>query len=165
MVKLQILFSGHLYISLEQKKSSTRMHSSRMRTGRSLTVCRRGSPCQGGSPCPGGVSLPGGLLARGVLPARGVLLPRGSPWGGLLARGVSLPGGGPPCWGGLLARGSPCQGGLPAGGGLPARGVSLPETPPVDRITDTSKNITLATTSLRPVMMTLQIATGAKRKG
>ena len=52
---------------------------------------------------------------------------------------------------------------LPAGGGLPGPGgSSLPggvclvrggarRTPPVDRITDTSKNITLATTSLRPV--------------
>ena len=51
------------------------------------------------------------------------------------------------------------------GGVLPARGFSLPggvslvpggacpETPPpVNRITDTCKNITLATTSLRPVI-------------
>ena len=157
------------------------MHSSRMRTGRSLTVWRGGgspcwgvslagvsllggrSPCQGGSPCwggsrqgvvslPGGwgVSLPGGLLARGVslpggvLLARGVSLPGGSPCqggfpaGGLPARGVSLPGA-------SLAGGSHCW------GDLPARGFSLPETPPVDRITDTSKNISLATTSLWPV--------------
>ena len=62
----------------------TRMHSSRMRTGRSLTVCR-------GVPPSGGVSF--------------------------------------------------------LGGGLRQR-----QTPPVNRITHTCKNITLATTSLRPVM-------------
>ena len=65
------------------------MHSSRMRTGRSLTVCRGGG-----------------------LPARG---------------------------------GTPC----PRGGGT---------HPPVNRITHSCKNITLATTSLRPVI-TLWITT------
>ena len=79
-----------------------------------------------------------------------------------------------PCWGASLPGGSPCQevgspcwgypywGVLPGGGGLPAGGVgvsllgggfSLLETSPVDRIIDMSKNITLATTSLRPVMI------------
>ena len=122
------------------------MHSSRMRTGRSLTVCRRGgSPCQGGLFARGvsllGGFLPGGLPARGVLRTRGVSLPGGSPcWGGS------------PCQGGLLARGgSPCRGGLLARWDLPAGGVLPAGDPPVDRITDTSKNITLATTSLRPV--------------
>ena len=49
-----------------------------------------------------------------------------------------------------LVGGSPCQGGSDwsRGGGLP--GDPLP--PPVNRITDTCKNITLATTSLRPVI-------------
>ena len=70
----------------------------------------------------------GGLLAKGGLPARGASLL-----------------GGPPCQGGLLARGSPCRGGSPCR-----------RSPPVDRITDTSKNITLATTSLRPVKITRQ---------
>ena len=79
----------------------TRMHSSRMRTGHSLTVCR--------SLLPGGVSFAGGLLGRGVSLA-----------GGLLGRG----------WYPSMHWGRP---------------------PLVDRITDTSKNITLATTSLRPV--------------
>ena len=85
-----------------------RMDSSRMRTGRSLTVCRGGSsPCPGGgSPCQGGSPCRGGLLARGGLPTRGVLPARGC----LPARGV-LPAG----------RGSPCPGGLPARGVLPAR--------------------------------------------
>ena len=143
------------------------MHSSRMRTGRSLTICRgvslpwgaslpggvlpaEGPPCQGVLTAKG-VSLLGGLLARGPpclggSPCQGGLLVRGvSLVGGLLARGVSLLGG----WGWFsLPGGSPCQGGLLAGGGF-----SLPETPPVDRITDTSKNITLATTSLRPVKL------------
>ena len=120
------------------------MHSSRMRTGRSLTVCRGGSPCpgrppcQGGSPCQGGLlargaSLPGGLLARGVSLPGGVLLPGGC----LLAGGVSLPGG-PPCRGG-----SPCR-----------------RPPLVDRITDTRKNITLASTSLRPVIMGCTVKSG-----
>ena len=39
------------------------------------------------------------------------------------------------------------------GGGVLLGGFSLPGDPPVNRITDTCKNITLATTSLRPVNM------------
>ena len=69
-------------------------------------------------------------------------------WGLSASRGgggVSLPGGS------SLPRGSPCPGGPPYPGGSPC-----PETPPVNRITDTCKNITLATTSLRPVI-TLEI--------
>ena len=119
------------------------MHSSRMRTGRSLTVCCSllpggvlpaggGSPCQGGLPGLGGFlpDLGGGLPGPG-----GVCLVRG----GLPGLG-GLPGPGEVClvWGVCLVRGG--------GGSL--------ETPPVNRITDTCKNITLATTSLRPVKMT-----------
>ena len=98
------------------------MHSSRMRTGHSLTVWRGGGlRAGGGSPCWGclharGVSLPGGLPANGGSPCQG---------GGLLGGGV-LPAGGSPWWGG---------------------------SPPVNRMTDTCKNITLATTSLRPVII------------
>ena len=107
-----------------------------------------GPPCQGGLPA-GGLSLPGGL------PALGASLPGGSPCQGVSLLGVSLPGGLPawgvsPCQGdgSLPAGGSPC----PVGASLLVGGFSLPETPPpVDRITDTCKNITLATTSLRPV--------------
>ena len=104
------------------------MHSSRMRTGRSLTVCCSLLPRGGGFCQVGG----------------------GSPWsGGVLLgpRGVSLFRGGSPCWGVL-----PGPGGCLPG---PRRGGS-PETPPVYRITDTCKNITLATTSLRPVIMIQQ---------
>ena len=100
----------------------TRMHSSRMRTGRSLTVC-----CS--------------------------LLPRGE---------VSMVGGGagsPWSWGGFsLVRG---ESAWSRGVLLGLRGVSAwspwsqggfsRDLPTVDRITDTCKNITLATTSLRPV--------------
>ena len=97
------------------------MHSSRMRTSRSLTVCcsflqgRVSAWSRGGSPWRGG----GVCLVLG-----GFSLPGGSAW----SRGVR--------------------------GVLPARG-ACPETPlpPVNRITDTCKNITLSTTSLRPVII------------
>ena len=77
-------------------------------------------------PAPGGVVfLPGGCLLRG----RGFSLPgEFSLPGGV----VSLPRGGSHCLGG---------------------GFSLPGDPPVNRITHMCKNITLATTSLRPVKM------------
>ena len=96
----------------------TRMHSSRMRTGRSLTVCCSLLP-GGGVVC---------LVRGGVLPAGGVCLVQG----GVLPAGEVC-----------LVRGGVC---LVLGG----EGCS-PEAPPVNRITDTCKNITLATTSLRPV--------------
>ena len=136
------------------------MHSSRMRTGRSLTVCCSLLPGGGG-----GVCLVWGEVVSawsgGVLPA----------WGG-----PPCSGGSPCSWGGCLPGpgGSACSGGGSAwsqgggvhpargvclfGGGLPARGVCLVpggvllRDPPVNRITDTCKNITLATTSLRPVI-------------
>ena len=51
--------------------------------------------------------------------------------------------------GGVSLGGSPWQGGLLGkGGGIPA---CTEAEPPINRITDTSKNITLVTTSLRPV--------------
>ena len=79
----------------------------------------------GGSPWSGGFSL----------------VPGGSAWSGGVLPGGCLPGLGGSPW---------SWGGLPGPGGSPCRGGS-PETPPVNRITDTCKNITLATTSLRPV--------------
>ena len=150
-----------------------------MRTGRSLTVCCSLLPggcvsLQGGSAWSqgGGLPDPGGLPAGGSAWSRGG---GGSAWsGGLPAGGVCLvPGrsawGGSPCWWGVcLVQGGVClvpggsawsggvsawsQGYLPGlGGCLPGPGGSLETPPPVDRITDTCKNITLATTSLRPV--------------
>ena len=126
-------------LSLNLKQMETRMHSSRMRTGRSLTVCCSLLPRGGVLLGPGGIS-----LVRGE---GGVCLV----WGG-------LPG---PGWGGSpwSRGGSPCRGGVGGvclvwGGWwcLPGPGGDSPETPPVYRITDTCKNITLATTSLRPVI-------------
>ena len=127
-----------------------------MRTGRSLTVCWRllpGGCLLRGVSLPGG-SGPGGCLLWGVLPVWGGVLPApgGSPFpGGVLpARGVfSLPGGSPCLGGFFLPRergGSPC----------------LETPPPVNRITDTCKNITLAPTSLRPV---ITVANLKSRKG
>ena len=137
------------------------MHSSRMRTGRSLTYAGRGlltgvggSPYWGGgllvgegdgSPL-GGASFPGGSPCQG----EGVSFQGGLLAGGSHCWGTSFPGGSP-CQGVPPSRGSPCQG-VPPFWGSPYRGSPYREThPPVDRITDTSKNITLTTTSLRPV--------------
>ena len=79
-------------------------------------------------------------------PGRGGLV-----WGeGGSGPGGSGPGEVPPCRGEGF---SLVRGGVP-----PCRGVSLhgdPPTPPVNRITDTCKNITLATTSLRPVKINI----------
>ena len=91
----------------------------------------RGFCFPGGAP-PGGVSPgdvpPGGVLPGGV-PSRGCVLPGGLPPGDVCFQGVCLQGG---VW-------QVCQ-------------HALRQTPPVNRITDTSKNITLATTSLWLVM-------------
>ena len=151
------------------------MHSSRMRTGRSLTVCCRLLPGGGGFSLPGGgFSLPGGVLpagggsawSRGGSPCQGEVSAwsrGGSPcWGGLPGlEGVSAwsRGGGSPCRGGvcLVPGGSPCRGVCLVRGGVLPVGGGWPETPPVNRITDTCKNITLATTSLRPVKIKVEI--------
>ena len=129
------------------------MHSSRMRTGRSLTVCRSLLPG-------GGVCFPGGLL-----PGGGCLL-----LGGVCSQGMSALGG--VCsggWGCLLwgvsALGGVCSGGcLLPGGSAPGGGCLLrgecgipacteADTLPLNRMTNRCKNITLATTSLRLVTM------------
>ena len=86
----------------------TRMHSSRMRTARALTV----SPsmfCSGGR----GVSAHGGVSADGV-----------SAPGGCLLRGVSAPGGSL-LLGGCLLPGGVCSG-VSALGGVCSQGVSAP---------------------------------------
>ena len=95
-------FLKWINFSVKEKTLKTRLHSSRMRTARALTV----SPsmlCAGGVP-PGGVLLWGGLLLGGCL-----LL------GGLLQGGVSQH--------------------------------ALRQTPPVNRMTNRCKNITLPQTS------------------
>ena len=156
----------------------TRMHSSRMRTSRSLTVCCSlllgGLPGPGGSPWSGGVLLGqwGVLLGNGGLPDLG---------GGVLLALGGQPSLGGVClvWGGLPGpEGSPWSRGClpgPRGGSpetpwdqadTPWDQADTPRTrekppgpgrhPPMNRITDSCKNITLATTSLWPVNMVLQ---------
>ena len=125
----------------------------------------------GGSPSGGclllrGVGSPGGQGAsflgvsfQGASFLGGASLFGGVPpsWGGspslegcLLLGGVSFFGGAY-FLGGLLLGASLLGGLLP--GGLLVRGCLLLGDLPVDRITDTSKNITLATTSLQPVII------------
>ena len=85
----------------------TRKHSSRMRTGRSLTVCR--------SLLPGGVSAPGGCVCSG-----GCLL-----LGGVCSGGVCLLQGGVCSWGGLVP-----GGGGPVPEGWEVSQHALRQTPP-----------------------------------
>ena len=74
-------------------------------------------------------ALLGGVTCLGEVPAQGA---GGVPAkGGVPALGVNLPGGVP-------ARGE---------GAVPARGGTCPGTPPVNRMTDRCKNITLPQTS------------------
>ena len=100
----------------------------------------------------------GGLLAGEVLPAGGFSLLGGLPAGW----GVSLPGGSP-CQGVSLLGGLPTRG-VPWWGVLLARGVLPAGDPPVNRMTDTCKNITLATTLLQPVIINLYIFSCASAK-
>ena len=78
--RVKILLQNATFIS---RLIKTRMHSSRMRTGRSLTVCGRllprGVAWSGGSSAPGGPSAPGGAPGPG---------------GSALGGGGSGPGGG-----------------------------------------------------------------------
>ena len=147
------------------------MHSIRMRTGLSLTVCpsllpRGGVVCSGcvclllgvsalgaclllggvsalGGVCSGGMSAPGGCLLWGVSAPRGVSALGGVCFGGCLLQGGLL-------WG-VSAPGVSAPGGVPAPGGCGIPVCTEADTPPVNRMTDRCKNITLATTSLRPV--------------
>ena len=85
--------------------TTTRMHSSRMRTGRSLTVCWSLLP---GGVCvsaPGGVSALGGFLPWGVSAPGGMSAPRGvsAPRGGICSWGVGVCSGGCLLLGGMSA--------------------------------------------------------------
>ena len=93
--------------------NENKLHSSRMRTARALTVSH--SKLGGG-----GVSAPGGVCLL---------------WWGLLL-GVSGPGGM-----GVSGPGVSALGGVWSRGGVWSQGVC--EVPPVNRITDACKNITL----------------------
>ena len=95
--------------------------------------------------------IPVGCVPAAHWPYAAVFFPGGgSPWsGGSASSGGVLLGSG----GVLLGLGgSASSGGVLLG---PGGGVLQRPHPPVDRITDTCKNITLATTSLRPVKTTL----------
>ena len=118
-----------IFCSSYVKTNLTRMHSSRMRTGRSLTICRSLLP--GGGVCLlrgvfvwvwvstlGGVSAPGGclLLGGGVCSWGGCLLSGGVCSGGLLPGGCLLLGeglfqGGVCSWGDVSAAGGSAPGG------------------------------------------------------
>ena len=120
------------------------MHSSRMRTGRSLTVCRSLLPGGGGS-VPRGCLLPGGVSALGGL------LPAGVCSGGCLLRGVSGPRG-------CLLRGTVCSGGVCSGRGVSALGGCIPacteaDTPPCGQNHRRLLKHYLGPTSLRPVII------------
>ena len=92
VLKLSNLQFGYMCINRSYfsccKLNQTRMHSSRMRTVRSLSVCCSLFP--GGCLVPGGV-WPGGCLLHGGVCSRGVSGP-----GGLSAPGGSGSGGGIP---------------------------------------------------------------------
>ena len=97
------------------KKQTTRMHSSRMRTGRSLTICW---------------SLLGGVGGRGVC-SQGVTWSRvggvSTSWGGAWSGGCLLPGGLLPGLGGCLLQGGVCSwGGGAWSGGSPLGGCLFP---------------------------------------
>ena len=84
--------------------------------------------------------------------------------GGVWSGGVSAPGGSAPggclVWGGVCSWGGLLREGVCSQGGCLLPGDVLPQTrcPPVNRMTDRCKNITLATTSLRPVTTTLLVS-------
>ena len=114
---------------------NTRLHSSRMRTSRSLTVspsmllwgvsalggiCSRGYLLRRSAP--GGCLLPARCLFLGVSAPRGCLLWEVSALGGVCSRGVSAPGGG------CLLRGLSAPGGVCSGGCIPAS--TEADTPP-----------------------------------
>ena len=105
------------------------MHSSRMRTGRSLTVCCSLLPGGGVPGLWGGCAWsPGGCL----VPGGGVPGP-GEGGGGVPGPGCLVWGGGVPGPGGI------CSGGVCAWsrGGIPACTEADTLPPPVDRILDT----------------------------
>ena len=141
------------------------MHSSRMRTGRSLTVCQ--SLLLGG----GALNFPLGCgpgsdpLGCGPGPDPPQFPLGCGPGGGCLLLGGGLIGGGASFLGGCLLGGGAS---FLGGGGSPWQGGGIQACteadPPVNRITHCCKNITLATTSLRPVIIYLLACTSETEK-
>ena len=140
------------------------MHSSRMPTGRSLTVCCSLLPggggaffggegivsAPGGVPRPGSVPGPGGVCSQGVCAwsgwvylVWGCVLPGGvSGLGGVWSGGMSGLGG--VCSGGCLLRGASGPGGVWSGGVVSQH--ALRQTPALwtEFLTHACENITLA---------------------
>ena len=120
-------------------------------------VCSQGVSASGGGGCllQGGACSWGCLLWGGMSALGGCLLPGGVCYGGWdVCSGGSAPGG----W--CLLRESVCSRGVSAlGGGVWYPNMHWDRHPPprVDRITDACKNITLATTSLRPVKISVAL--------
>ena len=123
--------------SFRKKIVQTRTHSSRMRTGHSLTVCCSLLMGDGGGVCSGGGSGPGGVLSA---PGGSSAL-EGLVWGCLLW-GVSGLGGGCLLLGGVWSRG---VSGL---GGVSQHALRQSPLSPVDRHT-----LVKILPSLRPVII------------
>ena len=113
----------------------TRLHSSRMRTARALTI----SPSM---LCTGGCPLPGGVCSGGVCSWRGLSAPGGCvSSGGVCSWGMSAPG--EVCsWGCVCS-----QGGCLLPGGIPGLGVYLVRYSPCCGQTHACKHITLPQSS------------------
>ena len=121
----------HVHAMINVKFHHTRMHSSIIRTTRSL-------PYGGG----GGPLSKGGLCLRGGSLSKGGLCPAGVSVGGGLCPGVSVQEG--LCLGGGdLCPGRSLYGGVSVQGGLCPRGLLTEIPSSVNRITDRCKNITL----------------------
>ena len=113
---------SHLVLTIK-----TRMHSSRMRTGHSLTVCWSAS--WGVCLVPGGCLVWGGVCSQGVSGPRVCLF-----WG--RGVGVSAWSGGVCSWGGAWSGGSACSRGVClVWGGISQHALRQTPLPPVDRQT------------------------------
>ena len=115
-------------------------------------VCFRGGVCSGGCLLRGVCLLPGAVYPWGVCLLLGGLLPGGvsAPGGCLLPGGVCAPRGSAPEWGVSALGGMSAPRGSALGGRVSQH--ALRQTPPLWTEWQTGvKNITLATTSLRPV--------------
>ena len=127
-----------------------RMHSSRMRTGHSLNVCQSlllggEVSAAGGGVCSGGCLLSGCVCSQGVSASGGMSALGGCLLLGDVCSGGCLLGGGCLLWGVSAPRGvSALVGGVCSWGMWVSQDALRQTPPPVNRITDACKNITLA---------------------
>ena len=117
--------------------------------------------CSGGGGCllPGGVSALGGVCSRGCVCVCSRQCVCVCSWevsalGGVCSGGGVCSSGGVCSVGGVCSEGSLLWG-VSAPGGVVSQHALRRTPPPVKRMTDRCKNITLATTSLRPVKITM----------